>query len=104
VCSSDLGIQTSAITLGRLDVSAVMGFYGIYLLIWFGIAAWHFSVAGRPGQSVLWLWPGVVAALGLMAWHYRLICHRTREGCHTAFLQSHWISFAMFAGIALGLA
>ena len=32
-----IGIQTSAITLGRWDVAAVMGFYAAYLLSWAAI-------------------------------------------------------------------
>jgi 4-hydroxybenzoate polyprenyltransferase len=48
---------------------------------------------------------GVAFALGLaaaavqVAWHWRLIRHRTREGCFRAFRLNHWVGFAVFAGI-----
>ncbi|MDP3083633.1 MAG: UbiA family prenyltransferase, partial [Rubrivivax sp.] len=32
-----IGMKTSAITLGRLDVAAVMGFYAVHLALWAGI-------------------------------------------------------------------
>jgi 4-hydroxybenzoate polyprenyltransferase len=34
-----IGIKTSAITLGRFDVAAVMAFYAIFLAIWAAIGA-----------------------------------------------------------------
>jgi len=99
-----IGIQTSAITLGRLDVPAVMSFYVIFGAVWFAIIALHFVAAGLPQKSLLWLCLGFAAAIVQVAWHYTLIRDRTREGCHRAFLNSHWISCAIFMGIVLGLA
>ena len=92
-----IGIQTSAITLGRWDVAAVMGFYALYLGLW----TWAVWQLVPPGT---WLWP-VAAALGVAAaqalWHYRLIRAREREGCFRAFRLNHWIGCALFAGLAL---
>ena len=34
-----IGIKTSAITLGRFDVAAVMAFYALFLAIWAAIGA-----------------------------------------------------------------
>jgi 4-hydroxybenzoate polyprenyltransferase len=86
-------MKTSAITLGHRDVPAVMVFYAIYIVIWLldlyliAQAAIVFIVAA--------------AALGQVAWHYRLIRHREREGCFTAFRANHWLGFTFFAGIVL---
>ena len=91
-----IGIRTSAITLGRWDVTAVMLFYAAYLLSWAGIG--H-SLGLRAG-----LWLGVAAAAAQAGWHYRLIRSREREACFTAFSQNHWLGFAVFAGIAADLA
>lgn len=91
-----IGIQTSAITLGRWDVAAVMGFYAIYL------AAWLWLAGARVASPVLYLAFAGAAAQAL--WHYTLIRRRTREGCFTAFSQNHWLGATVFAGIALGLA
>ena len=91
-----IGMKTSAITLGRFDVAAVMGFYVVYLAVWLAV-----GVARAPS-------PILVAAFALAAaqaaWHYTLIRHRTREGCFTAFSQNHWLGATVFAGIALALA
>jgi 4-hydroxybenzoate polyprenyltransferase len=91
-----IGIKTSAITLGRADVAAVMACYFIYLAVWLSVASRH----AAPWPLAL----GFGAALAQIVWHYTLIRARTREGCFTAFSQSHWIGCAVFAGIAAGLA
>ena len=86
-----IGMKTSAITLGRFDVVAVLACYALFLAIW--------TVALRP------LVPGVVFLLGIAAaaaqvvWHATLIHDRTREGCFKAFRLNHWLGFAVFAGI-----
>ena len=88
-----IGIHTSAITLGRFDVAAVMASYAgmLALLAWLGAAlglAWPF-------------WAGLAVAGGLAAWHYPMIRTRAREGCFRAFRHANWIGLAVFAGIAL---
>jgi len=88
-----VGIHTSAITLGRYDVAAVMASYALMLalLVWIGVA-----LALR--------WPyyaGLAAAACMMAYHYRLIRGRSREGCFRAFRHNNWVGLAVFAGIAL---
>jgi 4-hydroxybenzoate polyprenyltransferase len=90
-----IGIKTSALTLGRLDVAAVMGFYAVYLLSW--------ALLGRSmGLGNVYLLGIAAAALQAM-WHYTLIRTRTREGCFRAFRLNHWVGFAVFAGVALDL-
>ena len=91
-----IGIRTSAITLGRADVAAVMLFYGLYLAIW----SWAALQAGLGGA----FWLGIAVAAAQVAWHFTLIRHRSREGCFRAFRENHWVGFAVFAGTALDLA
>jgi len=86
-----VGIHTSAITLGRYDVAAVMASYGLMaaVLAWFGIALrlrWPFFA-------------GLLTAAGLMVYHYTLIRGRSREGCFRAFRHNNWIGLAIFSGI-----
>ena len=90
-----IGIRTSAITLGRWDVAAVMVFYAAYLGIWgFLLAqALHYPA---------WI-TGLAVAAAQALWHYRLIRQRERDHCFTAFRQNHWLGFAVFVGIALSL-
>jgi 4-hydroxybenzoate polyprenyltransferase len=89
----NIGMKTSAITLGRWDVAAIMGFYGAYLAIWTALL----EVATRG----LWFWLGLASAALQAGWHFALIRGRTREGCFQAFRLNHWLGFSVFAGIAL---
>ena len=88
-------MKTSAITLGRWDVAAVMGFYAAYLVSW--------ALLGRMlGLGGLFLL-GIAAATLQAAWHFTLIRSRTRDGCFKAFRLNHWLGFAVFVGVALDL-
>ena len=88
-----IGMKTSAITLGRFDVAAVMAFYLVFLLFWaFPSMKWSSSAIFMIA---------IVAALAQVAWHYVLIRTRQREGCFKAFRLNHWLGFTVFAGIAL---
>ena len=88
-----IGIQTSAITLGRFDVAAVMLFYAAYLGVWAVL-----------GMQLGLRWPYFVAlavAAAIAFWHFTLIRTRTRDGCFKAFRLNHWIGFVVFAGVLL---
>jgi 4-hydroxybenzoate polyprenyltransferase len=89
-----IGMKTSAITLGRADVTAVMACYAVFLVSW----AWLLwpQLARAP-------WVLALVAAGLQAlWHFRLIRGRTREGCFRAFALNHWLGFTVFLGVAGG--
>ncbi len=89
-----IGIKTSAITLGRWDVVAVLAFYGVYLLIWTWLVL--------PDLREAWgWWLGLAAAIVQVVWHGTLIKDRSREGCFKAFRLNHWVGFAVFAGIVI---
>ncbi len=91
-----IGIQTSAITLGRWDVAAVMGFYAAYLLSW--------ALLGRSlGLGWVFL-AGIVVAAAQAGWHWTLIRGRSRDGCFRAFRLNHWLGASVFAGVALDFA
>ena len=91
-----IGIKTSAITLGRADVAAVMACYGAYLCIW------CLALADRLPLAVLAATALAAAAQAL--WHYTMIRGRTREGCFRAFRLNHWLGFTVFAGVVVGYA
>jgi len=86
-----LGIRTSALTLGRFDVAAVMACYGgmILLLAWIGVEH-RFGLPYFAGLAVAW---------AMMGYHYLLIRGRSREGCFKAFRHNNWVGAAIFAGI-----
>jgi 4-hydroxybenzoate polyprenyltransferase len=91
-----IGMKTSAVTLGRFDVAAVMAFYAIHLASW--------ALLGRAFALGAWFYAGVAVAAAQALWHYTLIRGRAREGCFSAFRRNHWLGFALFAGTALEFA
>jgi 4-hydroxybenzoate polyprenyltransferase len=90
-----IGMKTSAITLGRYDVLAVMLFYAVYLLgnLWL----LHNQGLGWPQ------WFSIEIAGVQAFWHFGMIYKRDREGCFRAFRMNHWLGATVFAGIAWGL-
>ena len=91
-----IGMRTSAITLGRFDVAAVMAFYALYLGSWGALG--HALGLGAVFGA------GIAAAAGQALWHFTLIRQRSREGCFKAFRLNHWVGFAVFAGVAADFA
>jgi 4-hydroxybenzoate polyprenyltransferase len=91
-----IGMKTAAITLGRMDVPAIMLFYLLYVLIW--------AAALMPFVPGPIFYIAVGLTLTQAAWHYTLIRTRSREGCFKAFRLNHWLGFTMFAGIAASYA
>ena len=87
-----IGMKTSAITLGRFDVVAILAFYLGFVLFW--------AVALVPLALGALFYIALAAVLAQVAWHWHLIRGRTREGCFRAFRENHWIGFTVFLGIA----
>ena len=87
-----IGIRTSALTLGRWDVAAVMGSYAAML-----------AILALIGVRLRLGWPysgGLGVAAAMMVYHWFLIRGRSREGCFKAFMHNNWVGGAIFAGIA----
>ena len=89
-----IGMRTSAITLGRFDVAAVMAFYGLSLALW--------GVLMTPYLPKWALTMGFFLAVAQVLWHFGLIRQRQRAGCFKAFTANHWLGFALFAATVLG--
>ena len=90
-----LGIHTSALTLGRWDVAAVMASYAAMVAILLCLG-FYLSLS----------WPyyaGLGAAAAMMLYHWRLIRDRSREGAFKAFRHNNWVGAAIFVGIFLAL-
>ena len=86
-----IGIRTSALTLGRYDVAAVMASYAAMLAILAGV-----------GATLHLNWPyyaGLALAAAMMATHYRMIRGRSRAGCFKAFQHNNWVGAAVLGGI-----
>ena len=87
-----IGIKTSAITLGRFDVAAVMLCYAAMLAI--------LALIGMRLHFAIYYYLGLGAAALIMLYHYTLIRGRRREACFKAFLHNNWVGGVIFAGIA----
>jgi 4-hydroxybenzoate polyprenyltransferase len=86
-----IGIRTSAITLGRLDVVGVMAFYALCVGCWF--------VAGQQAGRG-WVYNlSLLAAAGQALWHGWLINGRDRERCFQAFRLNHWLGLTVWLGL-----
>ena len=88
-----IGIKSSAIFFGRLDVIAVMASYiaFIALLVLIG------SMIGAG-----WVFYAGCAVTGVCAiYHFVLIRTRTRDGCMRAFRHNNWVGAAIFVGTVL---
>ena len=92
-----IGMKTSAITLGRLDVAAIVLFYLLFL------GFWAVALAPLALGAIFYIAMAMAVALAQVAWHWWLIRTRTREGCFRAFRVNHWLGFTVFVGIALGM-
>ena len=86
-----IGMKTSAITLGRFDVAAIVVFYLLFLCFW--------VLALIPLALGAIFYIAIALALAQVGWHWWLIRTRTREGCFRAFRMNHWVGFTLFAGI-----
>lgn len=86
-----IGIHSSAITFGRYDVIAIMVCYGITLLL--------LAIVGYLANLGWCYVIGLVAAVVIAMYHYRLIRTRGRADCFKAFLHNNWFGFAIFFGI-----
>jgi 4-hydroxybenzoate polyprenyltransferase len=92
----NIGMKTSAITLGRFDVAFIMLSYLVYMTIW--------SLALIYTTSSALFLIATAGVMGQALWHFQLIRDRTREGCFKAFRLNHWLGFTVFAGVVLGYA
>jgi 4-hydroxybenzoate polyprenyltransferase len=91
-----LGLRSSALTLGRWDVMAVMASYLLLLLLltWVGVL-----------RALAWPYHAGLGVAALMAvYHWHLIRSRSREGCFRAFRHNNWLGAAVFAGIVASFA
>ena len=89
-----IGIRTSALTLGRWDVAAVMASYALMLGL--------LIVAGLM-QRLGWpYYAGLAVAGAMMIYHWRLMRDRSREGAFNAFMHNNWVGAAIFSGIFFG--
>ena len=94
-----IGMKTSAITLGRFDVLAVLLTYILYLFVWLNMLIAYVNTA-QPAIYFI----AIGFALAQALWHVWLIRRRQRDACFRAFRLNHWLGFTVFAGIVTAYA
>jgi 4-hydroxybenzoate polyprenyltransferase len=90
-----LGLKSSAILLGRFDVTGVMVAQASFLAIMTVIGRWQ-----RLGSL---FFAGLAVAAGLVLYQYWLIRGRDRNRCFRAFRNNNRVGLAVFGGLALDL-
>ena len=90
-----LGLKSSAILLGRHDVTGVIACHTIFLVMLVGIGAWQFLG--------LLYYVGILVAAACVRYQFRLIETRERDACFKAFLNNNWVGCAIFVGLAADL-
>ncbi len=88
-----IGIKTSAISFGRLDVAGTMLCHIIFLGIMISV--------GQIQKLGVIYYVGLGAALGLIMYQYHLIHDRMPERCFKAFLHNNWVGATVFICIVL---
>lgn len=87
-----IGIKSSAITFGRLDVVAVVTCYVMTLLL-LALVGWQLLMGAA-------FYFGLVLAAAVAVYHYFLIKSRIKADCFKAFLGNNWFGFSVFAGVS----
>jgi len=87
-----IGIKSSAITFGQLDVIAIMACYAVTLIL--------LALVGKCLMLGMFYYLGLVLATAIAAYHYSLIKSRDKVNCFKAFLHNNWFGFIVFAGLA----
>lgn len=100
-----LGMKTSAITLGRWDVAAIVAFYLLHTALMLAVFSmkfgFNFSFNGaKPAWAAIFI-VVVWAVLAQIVWHWHLIRRREREACFRAFTQNHWLGLCWFVAVVL---
>ncbi len=90
-----IGVHSSAILLGRYDVTAIMACQAVFLATMVGIGLWQ-----RLGALY---YISLALAAVFVGLQYHLIRERNREKCFQAFRLNGWVGGVIFAGLALDM-
>jgi 4-hydroxybenzoate polyprenyltransferase len=90
-----LGLNSSALALGRYDVAGVMLAHALFLGI--------LTMLGRRLQLGSYYYAGLAIAAALVLYQFWLIRGRDRSRCFRAFHNNNWVGLAVFVGLALDL-
>lgn len=86
-----VGIKSTAILFGHYDVVIILGLQGV-----------SFALLIAVGQAISATFPyyfSLALAAGLVYRQYQFLKFKQREGCFTAFLESHFVGMAITFGL-----
>jgi 4-hydroxybenzoate polyprenyltransferase len=88
-----IGVKSSAIVFGDMD-KLIIGMLQVLML-------YALYLAGKSMEFGYWYNMGLVGAAVFFAYQQWLIRDRKPEGCFKAFLNNHYVGYAVFIGIFL---
>jgi 4-hydroxybenzoate polyprenyltransferase len=88
-----IGVKSSAIVFGDMDKLIIGMLQGLMLFALY--------LVGTNMEFGYWYNAGLVGAAVFFVYQQWLIRHRKPEGCFNAFLNNHYVGYAVFIGILL---
>jgi 4-hydroxybenzoate polyprenyltransferase len=90
-----IGIKSTAILFGNYDLLMIGLFQGVASMLLFLI--------GFLKSLSIYYFFGIIAAIALFAYQYKLTAKREPTKCFTAFLNNQWVGCVIFIGILLSI-
>ncbi len=89
------GIKSTAILFGEADnlIIVILQLFTLFILL----------MVGSQLKLGLYYHAGLLAAVALFCYQFKLTRLRAREDCFKAFLNNHWVGMVVFIGLALEL-
>ena len=90
-----IGVKSTAILFGDADRVMIGMLQGMFILA--------LMLVGTSLGLSFWYYLGVLTAGALLAYQQWLIRDRDPAACFSAFLNNHWVGFAVFVGVVLSV-
>lgn len=89
------GIKSTAILFGEADnlIIVILQLFTLFILL----------MVGSQLKLGLYYHAGLLAAVALFCYQFKLTRLRAREDCFKAFLNNHWVGMVVFIGLVLEL-
>ncbi|MGJ8517817.1 4-hydroxybenzoate octaprenyltransferase [Carnimonas bestiolae] len=91
----NVGIKSTAILFGRMDLAVLALLKVIVLVLLAGLGV-HFMLGA-------FFWLALLGILALFVYQQYLTRQRERDDCFKAFLNNHWVGVLLFSGVVLAL-
>ena len=88
-----IGVKSTAILFGKYDRQIMGALQCVILLLLFAV--------GQMKDLGNFYYLGLIAAAGFSIYQQKLIFHREKSACFTAFLNNNWFGLVVFVGLFL---